>query len=276
MIAAVRTLCIPLSFVLASCTLDSDAKTPFSSGSAGGSVPDPSGTSSSSSSEETEPPQPPTDAVAGVCERLDACGFLPPGIRVADCVDTTEACLDDSLQSELADWELVAGSCLQFENCFNFFDCYGGIAGCGVDVEGGAGTSTGPETAGLPDDVTTAGADSTNSTDPGSSSSGVGVSSESTTTGDHSAETTDSTDGPVVCEGSCNPCLDCAFAGPCEVETETCLANPGCLALNDCYLDCENTGGGASCYDLCDAIDPGGVDDLAELIGCAFDVCVEC
>lgn len=246
---------------LSACTLATSADSPFGDSDS----PTPAGETSSTGEDAPEPePMPEGDAVSAVCGRIDECGFLPAGFRVLDCEDSTRMCLADGLQSEVADWELAVGSCLQLQNCFNFLECYESLQTCEVDLEvetTGFGTST---TDAVVDPTT--GDDGTTGGPFGGESSSTGAPDDETT-GDPSGD--DSGVEPPECGGTCDACLDCAIVGPCNVEAVACAENPDCLDLGDCYTSCND----ASCYDVCDAIYPGGVADYAEYVGCALDVC---
>ncbi|MCR9162911.1 MAG: hypothetical protein ACE37F_14425 [Nannocystaceae bacterium] len=250
-----------VAFSFCACTLSQDADAPFGSDTEASEAD--SGESSSGARDDDPPkPKPPKNAVANVCKRIDECGFLPPGVRLSDCEDTTESCLEGGLDSERSDWELFAKECLELQNCFNFIECYEGLGTCElpVDVETtGAFGSTGTD--GFIDATSTG-------TFEGSTSLGV---DDTTTTGDPGGEDTGDVD-PPVCGGPCNTCLECAFDDPCLPEVTACAANPDCLDLNDCYLDCNDV----SCNDLCEDIFPGGVVDHAVLSACALDACASC
>ncbi len=250
--------------VLAGCTLSQDAQTPF-----GGSMPESDTEASSSQGEETTAQAP--DAVHDVCDRLDACGFLPPGFREVDCVDSTRMCLSDGLHSEVADWELFASGCLQFENCFNFLGCYDGLDTCGVPYDEPGTTSgttgeaiSGADTSGGAADGDTAFEDTGSSTQREGTSTG-GDEGEAQTT-----SASETSGGVPECSGTCDACLDCSFAGPCEVDALECASNLDCLDLADCYGDCEDD----ACLDTCDFIFDGGVADYQALASCALDACV--
>lgn len=270
-----RTLTFFLLSVLGGCTLSQDAETPFGGSDAGSTMEDSESSESSESSEGGETaaaPEP--DAVRDVCGRLDACGFLLPGFREVDCVDNTRTCLDGGLQSEISDWELFAGNCLQFENCFNFLDCYESLETCEVPYDD-VGSTSGSTGEGLSGDGTTGGAG-----EGGVSGDGVGEGSSSggddasTTNDSGGAETTDTageSGDPPLCAGSCDACLDCALAEPCESEALACSANLDCLSLSDCYQGCEDD----PCLDTCDFIFDDGVADYVALASCALDVCAD-
>ena len=235
----------------AGCILDKEADAPF-----GGAASQPGSEGANADTEEVA-----SDAVVAVCERIDACGFLPPGVRAADCEDSTRMCLGGALQSELSDWELVAAGCLQFENCFNFADCYEGLGSCEVTLEAGTtGSSTGEglvdeTTGGVGLDGTTGGpleeAESSSSGEaPGESSSGDVVE-------------------PPLCEGTCDACIDCAIDDPCNPQAVACATNSDCLDLGDCYAGCDD----AACDHECETLYPGGIADYDAFAGCALDVC---
>ena len=240
------------------CIFDQEADTQFG-GAAAQPEPEPEPEPEGSSSDTGEVT---TDAVVTVCERIDACGFLPPGVRAADCEDSTRMCLEGALQSELADWELVVGSCLQFENCFNFLDCYEGLRSCEVAVEAGTtGSSSGDawldETTGGVADATTGGP--AEGDDEGSTS---GAPAGEGSTGGPGVE-------PPLCEGTCDACIDCAIDDPCNPEAVACATNSDCLDLGDCYASCED----AACDDVCETLYPSGVADFGALTSCAFEAC---
>lgn len=247
---------------LAACTLDNSADAPF------GSDTD-KATSASGSDASTTGAEPATstgavevDVVAEVCHQLDACGFLPAGIRVGDCHDTTASCLEDGLQSEVSDWELVATQCLQFQNCFNFIECYESLQTCELDDVGTGGLesstgglSGGASTGELPDDTTTGSDATTGTEDPTDDSTG---------------------EEPPICGGNCDECLDCAMAGPCYAETVDCNDNDACLELADCYTACNQQGAAGACYAQCQSTYPDGVVDYQVLSDCAFGICTVC
>lgn len=216
-------------------------------------------------------------SVGEVCLRLDECGFLPPGFRRADCEDTTAACLEGQLQSEVSDWELVANECLEFQNCFNFLDCYAQVTSCEVALESDT-TGEGPLTT----------FDGSTGIDGDESTGGFGTSGGALETGDESdsnptsasagmSDTTDPTGQPPVCDGPCNTCVDCAFEGPCFAETQDCLANSDCLSLNDCVLDCEADAFDIGfCIETCEVIWSDGITDHDALFECTTAECLAC
>ncbi len=255
-------LCISTLFA---CTLSQDADSPFgqetesSTAESGG---------SSTTEEDDDRPEPPPSrgAVANVCERIDECGFLPPGVRLSDCEDTTKMCLEDGLQSERSDWELFAADCLELENCFNFIACYEDLQTCELPLDiGTTGGFGGLSTSGGVLGTTTDGFEA--------STGSIFDPDDSSTTGNSGDDTND--DGgidPPVCGGACNACVDCAFEGPCVAEAIACAANPSCIDLNDCYAECFD----GPCYDLCDEFYPSGVADYAVLTECVLDSCASC
>lgn len=268
-----RTLLPAATVVLSACTLATSADSPFAESDSS-----PSSEETASTGESTPEPDAMSegDAVSAVCERIDACGFLPAGFRVLDCEDSTRMCLSAGLQSELADWELAVESCLQLQNCFNFLECYESLQTCEVDLDvetTGFGTSTGdaafePTTG---DEGTTRGQGATGDAGTtggllGGESSSTGSGPDDETTGDPSS---DSDGERPECGGTCDACLDCAILDPCNVEAVACAENQDCVDVGDCYTTCDD----ASCYDVCDAIYPGGVVDYIEYAECVLDVC---
>ncbi|MEM6290231.1 MAG: hypothetical protein AAGA54_03170 [Myxococcota bacterium] len=262
------------SFVaLCACTLAQDADAPFGADGPGDSTGMNEGSTGGSG---TDAENPAFDPVQSVCERLDACGFLPPGIRRSDCEDTTLTCLDGALQSEVADWSLGVEACLAFENCFNMLDCYEGLQTCEIDVSGSTGA--------FGDASTTAAGLTTGPTETAADSEGEGGEAGSTGVDDPTDPTSADGDGgasdagddpsgdppPPVCAGTCDACLDCAFTDPCLDFALDCVDNPECVALSDCYALCD---GNASCFDDCDFFHPAGIADYAALATCSLDVC---
>jgi len=260
-----HTITFLLLSSLSGCTFSQDAQTPF-----GGPMSESQAETSSSQGEETTAQA--ADAVHDVCDRLDACGFLPPGVRDVDCVDSTRMCLGDALKSEIADWELFAEGCLRFENCFNFVGCYDELDTCEVSYDE-SGTTSGTTGGAISGAGTTGDAE-----DGGIVLEGTGstTGSEGTSTGgdEGQAQTTsagETSGGLSECSGTCDACLDCSFAGPCEDDTLACASNVDCLDLADCYGDCAV--GDDACLDLCDVIFEGGLADYQALASCALDAC---
>ena len=244
------------SILFAACTLDQGGDAPFGESSPTSGAPE----ATSGSTGAVDPPE----VVTTVCERLDACGFLPPGIRARDCQDVTASCLEGSLQSEQADWDLVVGQCLAFENCFNFLECYEGLATCEFEVGDTEHTGGLDPTSGVGD-----------STGPGAEGGSDASTSEAVTTeggGDTTGASTDDTSSepPLPCDaGTCDDCLGCASDGPCALERDICSANPECVSISGCYADCNDE----ACLDVCDLLYPEGITDYHLFVGCALGEC---
>lgn len=79
-----------------------------------------------------------TDREAELCERLDECNFLEPGVSAADCADELRLCTGDLISSAYADWNNEAAECLELNNCKNFFECQATLPDC-VPAGGGGG-----------------------------------------------------------------------------------------------------------------------------------------
>lgn len=62
---------------------------------------------------------------ADICGRLDECNALE-NISVNECTDNLDEALEEANDAERADFETLAGRCLELEVCRNFLECYGG------------------------------------------------------------------------------------------------------------------------------------------------------
>jgi hypothetical protein len=81
--------------------------------------------------------------------------------------------------------------------------------------------------------------------------------------------------------GSCDLCQECAFAGPCATQLNTCQNNPDCTAfagcINDCQTSCQNNSDPDNCMNICvngtggcTATHPDGVNDYSALVDCVI------
>ena len=59
-----------------------------------------------------------------VCARADECNALRSGDSVDDCTERKLQCTESLTSSEQADWETLAGNCLELRTCSNFVSCY--------------------------------------------------------------------------------------------------------------------------------------------------------
>jgi len=161
-------------------------------------------------------------------------------------------------------------------------------AGCGgtVDVfggEGGASGEGGDAVIPLPSGGGGAGATSSASgtsatTGSGGAPTGVGSSSSSAsgvTVGASSSASSGpgsssaSSGGGPLCDGTgvCDSCASCAWNGPCQGYAQACTANPECVAIIQCYQQCN----AEDCTTPCWIPHPGGHADYL-----AASICVTC
>ena len=80
------------------------------------------------------------NAEALVCEELNVCNLLEPGVSAQDCSDQTALCTSALLSSEQQDWSINAQNCLQLSNCKNFQACISVLPACSPVDQGGGGT----------------------------------------------------------------------------------------------------------------------------------------
>lgn len=64
-----------------------------------------------------------SDPVELGCNRLDECNALGAGISAQECVEETDAFLEDLSASKQSDWDGLMRSCLNFSSCELFIDC---------------------------------------------------------------------------------------------------------------------------------------------------------
>ncbi len=79
------------------------------------------------------------DTEQRLCERLDTCNYLEPGVSANDCADELRVCTGDLIQSQLSDWGRLASDCLDLANCKNFFSCQATLPDCAPVGGGGSG-----------------------------------------------------------------------------------------------------------------------------------------
>ncbi len=80
----------------------------------------------------------PGEDEAALCDRLDTCNYLEPGVSATDCADDLRRCTQDLVSSAYADWSDAAAQCLDLNNCRNFFACQATLPDC--IPAGGSGT----------------------------------------------------------------------------------------------------------------------------------------
>lgn len=127
----------------------------------------------------------------------------------------------------------------------------------GADASGGASTVT---SGGV------GGASSTGSGGAPSTGSGGAPSTSGVTVGPSSSA---SSGGGPVCDntGVCDNCVSCAWNGPCQGYAQACLANPECVAIMQCYQQCNQP----DCTTPCWIPHPAGQADYL-----AASICVTC
>ncbi len=136
----------------------------------------------------------------------------------------------------------------------------GGTAGTGANG-GTAGTGANGGTAGSGGSTAGTGGSTAGT---GGSTAGTGGSTGGTggSTGGTGGTTGDCTDGGT---GTCQQCVQAAQSGCCMAEFAACGANPSCVALNTCLDGC---GEDESCIDGCISSNPGGIDNLFDILDC--------
>ena len=83
---------------------------------------------------------------------------------------------------------------------------------------------------------------------------------------------TSTSTGTFVCDGTgdCFGCQECALNGPCQASWDTCLNNPDCLGMLQCFQMCADEACPQECFDGY----PGGQSDYLDLAFCILcDAC---
>jgi hypothetical protein len=82
--------------------------------------------------ESSDSGSPPISTSEQMCEKYDYCNALGVGFSVDDCIDAVEDCVTGMPSGAQVDWWADVDSCLEKQDCGNFFECMSDQGACSL------------------------------------------------------------------------------------------------------------------------------------------------